>query len=202
MKLYYAPAACSLAVHIVAREAGLTFDLAKVDLGKQLTEDGEDYTQVNPKGYVPALRLDDGQVLTEVSVLVQYLADQKSELGLAPKVGTMARYRLLEWLNFVSSEIHKTFSPLWKPDTSEAAKQNAKDLLGKRFDYLAQSLGTKPYLMGEAFSVADAYLFTVLNWTNFHRIGLDRWPVLKDYLGRLGERPAVKEAMQAEVLLK
>ncbi len=201
MKLYYAPGACSLAAHIVAREAGLSFDLDKVDLGKKQTEGGEDYTKVNPKGYVPALRLDDGQILTEASIIVQYLADQKPQSGLAPKAGTMERYRLMEWLNFVSSEIHKSYGPLWKPDTPEAAKQSAKDLLGQRFDYLADTLGAKPYLMGDAFSVADAYLFTVLNWTHIHNIDLGKWPALKDYMARIGERPMVKEAMKTEGLL-
>lgn len=202
MKLYYAPGACSLAAHIVAREVGLSFDLDKVDLGTKQTAGGEDYTQVNPKGYVPALKLADGQILTEAAVIVQYLADQKPQSGLAPTAGTLERYRLMEWLNFISSEIHKTYGPLWKPDTPEATKQSAKDLLGQRFDYLVDTLGAQPYLMGEGFSVADAYLFTVLNWTNIHHIDLGKWPALKDYRARIGERPRVKEAMKAEGLLK
>ena len=202
MKLYYAPGACSLAPHIVMQEAHFKFDLEEVDLGKKVTAKGEDYTKVNPKGYVPALRLDDGQVLTEGVAIMQYLADQKPESGLAPKAGTMERYRLMEWLNFISTEIHKSFSPLWNPKTPEETKQNQRNLLGRRVDYLAAQLNGKQFLMGDKFSVADAYLFTVLNWTNMLKFDLGKWPVIKDYMARVAARPRVVETMKAEGLIK
>src|ERR671917_2942989 len=185
MKLYYAPGACSLAPHIVAREAGLRLDLEKVDLGKGRTENGAVFADINPKGYVPALALDDGEVLTEVSALVQYLADQAPQAGLAPAAGTIERYRLLEWLGFISTEIHKGFGPPWKPETPEATKAAAKANLAKRFAYLDQRLGRGPYLMGERFTVADAYLFTVTNWTNFHGLSLTEYPNLAAFMSRV-----------------
>jgi glutathione S-transferase len=202
MKLYYAPGACSLAPHIVAREAGLRLDLERVDLGRGKTEGGVTFADINPKGYVPALSLDNGEVLTEVSALVQYLADQAPQAGLAPAAGTIERYRLLEWLGFISTEIHKGFGPLWKPQTPEETKAAAKATLAKRFAYLDQRLGRGPYLMGERFTVADAYLFTVANWTNFHAIDLKPYPNLKAYMERVGARPKVREALVAEGLLK
>ena len=202
MKLYYAPGACSLAPHIVAREAGLRLDLERVDLARGKTEGGATFADINPKGYVPALSLDDGEVLTEVSALVQYLADQAPQAGLAPAAGTIERYRLLEWLGFISTEIHKGFGPLWKPETPEATKAAAKANLAKRFAYLDQRLGRGPYLMGERFTVADAYLFTVTNWTNFHGIDLTPYPNLKAYMERVGARPQVRQALAAEGLLK
>ena len=202
MKLYYASGACSLAPHIVAREAGLKIDLDKLDFATGKTESGETFAQVNPKGYVPALRLDNGEVLTEVATLVQYLADQKPESGLAPKAGTMERYRLQEWLTFVSTEIHKGFGPLWKPDTPEAMRDIVKANLAKRFAYLDQRLASRPFLTGERFTAADAYLFTVVNWTNFHDIDLKPYPNLAGFMQRVAARPAVQQALQAEGLLK
>jgi glutathione S-transferase len=202
MKLYYAPGACSLAPHIVAREAGLRLDLEKVDLGRGKTESGATFADINPKGYVPALSLDGGEVLTEASALVQYLADQAPQTGLAPAAGTLERYRLLEWLGFISTEIHKGFGPLWNPQTPEAAKAIARNNLGKRFAWLDQRLARGPYLMGERFTVADAYLFTVTNWTNIHAIDLKPYPNLKAYMERVGARPKVREALVAEGLLK
>jgi glutathione S-transferase len=202
MKLYYAPGACSLAPHIVAREAGLRLDLERVDLARGKIEGGATFADINPKGYVPALSLDNGEVLTEVSALVQYLADQAPQAGLAPAAGTIERYRLLEWLGFISTEIHKGFGPLWKPETPEATKAAAKANLAKRFAYLDQRLGRGPYLMGERFTVADAYLFTVTNWTNFHGIDLTPYPNLKAYMERVGARPQVRQALAAEGLLK
>jgi glutathione S-transferase len=202
MKLYYAPAACSLAPHIVAREGGLKIDLEKVDLAAKKTATGEDFGKINPKGYVPALRLDNGEVLTEAATLVQYLADQAPQSGLAPANGTMERYRLQEWLTFVSSEIHKGFGPLWKPDTPEATKETARANLAKRFAYLDEQFAKRPYLTGERFTAADAYLFTVVNWTNFHKIDLKPYPNLKAFMDRVAARPAVREAMQVEGLLK
>src|SRR5688572_24566372 len=202
MKLYYAPAACSLAPHIVAREAGLKIDLDKLNFATGKTEGGEDFAKVNPKGYVPALRLDNGEVLTEVATLVQYLADQAPQSGLAPANGTMARYRLQEWLTFISTEIHKGFGPLWNPQIPDAAKEIAKANLAKRFAYLDQHFASRPYLTGERFTAADAYLFTVVNWTNFHKIDIAPYANLKAFMDRVAARPAVKQAMQAEGLLK
>ena len=202
MKLYYAPAACSLAPHIVAREAGLRLDLDKLDFATRKTESGEDFSAVNPKGYVPALRLDSGEVLTEVATLVQYLADQAPQSGLAPAAGPIERYRLQEWLTFVSTEIHKGFGPLWKPDTPEAMKDIVRANLAKRFAWLDGELAKRPYLTGERFTAADAYLFTVVNWTNFHKIDLSPYPNLKAFMDRVAARPAVRQALQAEGLLK
>jgi glutathione S-transferase len=202
MKLYFAPGACSMAPHIVLREAAYTFDLEGVDLATKQTASGEDYTRINPKGYVPALRLDNGEVLTEVAVVLQYLADQKPESGLAPKTGTMERYRLMEWLNFVSSEIHKQFAPFFNPKITAEWKANQLDLLGRRFDYLTERLTGKSYVMGNQLTVADAYLFTVLSWSALLKVDLGKWPRLQDYITRMADRPAVKEAMSAEGLRK
>ena len=200
MKLYYAPGACSLAVHIVLREAGYKFELDRVDFGAEKTAGGEYFFKVNPKGYVPALKLNDGQVLTEAAVISQYLADQKPESGLAPEAGTMERYHLLEWLNFISAEIHKSFGPLWRPNTPEQTRQDQKDLLGKRFDYIAEQLKDKQYLSGDKFTVADAYLFTVLNWTGLLKMDLSKWPILETYMSRIAARVPVQEALKAEGL--
>lgn len=202
MKLYYAPGACSLAPHIVAREAGLKLDLDKLDFATRKTEGGEDFAAVNPKGYVPALRLDSGEVLTEVATLVQYLADQAPQAGLAPAAGTIERYRLQEWITFVSTEIHKGFGPLWNPAMPEAAKEIAKANLAKRFAWLDGELANRSYLTGERFTAADAYLFTVVNWVNIHKIDLSPYPNLKAFMDRVAARPAVRQALQAEGLLK
>ncbi len=202
MKLYFSPGACSLSPHIVLREAGLAFDLVKVDLKSKKLADGGDYLQVNPKGYVPLLELDNGQRLSEGPAIVQYLADQKPETGLAPKAGTMERYHLQEWLNFLSSEVHKQFSPLFNPAASEDWKQAVRGNLARRFDWLAPQLAARPYLMGDRFTVADAYLFTLLNWCSFTGVDLGRWPALKEYHARVGARPKVREALKAEGLAK
>ncbi len=202
MKLYYSPGACSLAAHIVLRETGSKFETEKVDLKTKRTSTGADYSRINPKGYVPALELDNGQVLTEAGTVIQYIADAKNELNLVPEYGTLERYRLMEWINFISSEIHKAFGPLFKPDTPEATKQNQKTMLAKRFDYLAEQLKGKQYLMGETFTVADAYLFTVLNWTAPMQIDLAPWPILQTYMARVATRPAVNDALKAEGLVK
>ncbi len=202
MKLYFSPGACSLSPHIVLREAGLAFDLVKVDLKSKKLADGGDYLQVNPKGYVPLLELDNGQRLSEGPAIVQYLADQKPETGLAPKAGTMERYRLQEWLNFLSSEVHKQFSPLFNPAASEDWKQAVRGNLARRFDWLAPQLAARPYLMGDRFTVADAYLFTLLNWCSFTGVDLGRWPALKEYHARVAARPKVREALKAEGLAK
>ncbi len=201
-KLYYSPGACSLAPHIALREAGLPFELEKVDLGKKLTEKGEDFNRINPKGYVPALRLDGGELLTEVAVILQYVADRKPEAGLAPKAGTLERYRLMEWLNFIASEIHKQVGALFHPKISGEWKESQMALASRRLEYVADALARSPYLTGDSFTVADAYLFTTLNWCNYLKLDLGRWPRLKAYVDRVAARPAVKEAMKAEGLLR
>lgn len=202
MKLYYSPGACSLSPHIVSREAGLTVDLKKVNLKDKTIDGGGDFRQVNPKGYVPALEADNGQVLTEGPAIVQYLADQKPDSGLAPKAGSFERYKLQEWLNFITTEIHKGFSPLFKPNTPDDYKKIVKENLAARFDWLDKQLAGKDFLTGKAFTVADAYLFTVLRWTEPTRIDMSRWPNLVAYLARVAARPKVKEALKAEGLLK
>jgi glutathione S-transferase len=165
MKLYYTPGACSLSPHIVLREAGLDFDLEQVDLRSKQTKSGADFRAVNPKGSVPALQLDNGEVLTEGAVMVQYLADQQPAAKLAPPAGSWERVRLQEWLNYIASELHKGFSPLFNPKASEEWKQIVKANLAQRFAYLAKSLDGKKFLMGDGFTVADAYLFTILSWS-------------------------------------
>ena len=201
MKLYFTPGACSLAPHIVLREAGFTFDLDKVDIATKQTARGEDYTKINPKGYVPAIRLDDGQILTEVAVILQYLADQKPESGLAPRPGTMERYRLMEWLNFLASEIHKQFGPLFNPKVAPDWKTELMNLLSRRFDYLEESLKGKKYLMGDTFTVADAYLFTVSNWAKFVGLDLSPYGNVAAFMARVAERPKVQQALKAEGLV-
>jgi glutathione S-transferase len=201
MKLYYSPGACSLATHIVLREAGMKFDLEKVDLAAKKTEGGEDYLSINPKGYVPALKLDDGTVLTEVGVILQHVADSRPRRGLAPKPKTPERYKLMEWLNFTATEIHKGLSDFFNPNMTPEWRQAKLDRLGKRLDFLEKALGANQYLMGE-FSVADAYLFTVLRWTDRHQIDLARWPNVQAFRARIAERNTVKKAMKTEGLGK
>ena len=202
MKLYFSPGACSLSPRIALLEAGLPFTTQKVDTKTKLLDGGGDFWAINSKGYVPTLELDNGQVLTEGPAIVQYIADQNPESGLAPKAGTMERYRLQEWLNFITSEIHKGFSPLFDPTLTPEVKQVFKDKLGKRFDWLTTQLTGKQYLLGETFTVADGYLFTVLNWCQWVDIDLAKWPMLKDYQARVSARPKVQEALKAEGLIK
>jgi glutathione S-transferase len=202
MQLYYSPGACSLASHITLREAGLPVELKKADTKTKKLEDGSDYFAVNSKGSVPALRLDDGQVLTEGPAILQYLADQKPESKLAPKAGTLERYRLLEWLNFITSEVHKSFSPLFNPAADAAVKQYTTQNLEKKFDWINKQLAGKQYLTGDQFTIADAYLFVVVNWSNFVGIDLGRWPALKAFQDRVAARPKVQEALAAEGLQK
>ena len=201
MKLYYAPGACSLSPHIVARELGLPIQLQKVNTKDKSMEGGGDFWKVNARGYVPVLELDNGERLTEGPAIVQYLADQKPESGLAPKAGTLERYRLQEWLNFLTSEVHKQFSPLFKPNTPEDYKPIAKENLANRFNWLNDQLAGKDYLTGKQFTVADAYLFVLLNWTKPTQIDLAKWPNLQAFQKRVGSRPKVKEAMQEEGLI-
>ena len=202
MKLYYSPGACSLSPHIVLNEAGLPYTTEKVDLKSKKTESGADFTTINAKGAVPALVLDDGSVLTEGAAIVQYLADQKPQSGLAPPAGTMPRYRLIGLLNYIASEVHKNFSPLFNPRAAADWKAAAIANLESRFTWLSGYLGDKKYLLGDTFSVADAYLFTVLGWTAKVGIDLGKWPVLAAYHATIAQRPKVQEAMRAEGLLK
>ena len=199
MKLYYSPGACSLSPHIVAREAGIAIELEKVDLKAKKTASGEDFAKLNPKGYVPALRLDDGSVLTEGPAIVQYLADQKPASGLAPAAGSKERYQLTEWLAFLNSEVHKTWSGLWKAGADRAP---IEEKLNPRLDYVNARLESRPYLMGERFSAADAYLFTLLNWGQWTKVDVSRWPALQRFVDRVKSRPKVQEALHAEGLAK
>ncbi|MGA2839473.1 MAG: glutathione transferase GstA [Steroidobacteraceae bacterium] len=201
MKLFYTPGACSLSPHIVLLEAGLPFTMEKVDLKTKKTEKGSDFTTINSKGAVPALQLDDGRVLTEGSAVVQYLADQKPDLGLAPRAGSFERYQLVELLNYIASELHKGFSPLFNPSISADWKTAVLANLDKKFQWLTTYLGTKNYLMGDTFTVADAYLFTVLSWSSHVGIDLAKYHVLTAYLARVGHRPKVQEALKAEGLI-
>jgi glutathione S-transferase len=200
MKLYYKPGVCSLATHIVLRELDLPFEMEAVDLATRKTTSGGDYLRVNPLGYVPALELDDGTVLIENAAILQYLADSKPAAGLAPAAGTMDRYRLIAWLSFVSSEVHKQFSPFFNPRTPAEWKEVLVARLKTRFEYLARHLQNNAYLMGERFTVADSYLFTVLRWAERFQVDLSPWPALTHYLDRIAKRPAVQAALKAEGL--
>jgi glutathione S-transferase len=204
MKLYYSPGACSLSPHIVAVEAGIALELVRVNLGKtpHTTASGADFSAVNPNGYVPVLELDDGQWLTEGPAIVQYLADQKPERALVPAAGTLARARLQSWLNFISTELHKTYSPwLFHAEYGEQAQTVARGKLAHRLSFVDRHLATEgPFLMGESFTAADAYLFTVVGWSKMVNVDLSDFPALRTYLERVGARPAVREAIQAEGL--
>jgi glutathione S-transferase len=198
MKLYYAPSTCSLSPHIVLCELAAPFVLVRVDNRRKVTEDGRDFLTINPKGYVAALELNDGHILTEGPAILLYLADLDPQKNLAPAVGSWERIRLQEWLAFINSEIHAGLAPLFNTALPEAAKVIFREKIFKRFDYLESSLERDHHLMGEHFSVADAYLFTVLGWCRFFDIGLDPWPALAAYVERVGARPAVQAALDAE----
>lgn len=201
MKLYYATNSCSLSPHIIANEAGISLDLEKVNITKapHLMEAGQDFAEINPKGYVPALRLDDGSLLTEGLAIALYLADRAPQSGLAPAEGTPERYRLLEWLTFISSELHKAYSPwLFHPELGETAQQAARAKIADRLALIEKHLATNAYLLGERFSAADAYAFTVIGWSKWTRVDLTPYPRLRDYLQRIAARPHVREAMRAE----
>lgn len=202
MKLYYFPGACSLSPHIVLLEAGLPYTLEKIDFATKKTSSGVDYLTINSKGAVPTLQLDDGRLLTEGPAIVQYLADLKPESGLAPRAGSFERYQLMEILNYITSEVHKGFVPLFNPDASAESQAAAKVALGKRFDWLSGYLGNKTFAMGNTFTVADTYLFTVLSWTGHVKIDLTPWPVLTAYQSRIAQRPKVQQALKEEGLLK
>ena len=202
MKLYYSPGACSLSPHIVLREAGLAFEPVLASTKTHKLQDGTDYYGINPKGYVPLLELDNGERLTEGPAIVQYIADQVPAKKLAPTAGTMARYRLQEWLNFITSELHKSFSPLFNPAMPEEAKALYRTRLGDRFKWVDGQLAGKNYLMGQDFSVADAYLFVVAGWGKHVGVDISGLANLGAFMARVGARPAVQEALKAEGLLK
>ena len=199
MKLYYAPGACSQAAHIVLHEAGLEHSSEAVDLHAKRTETGADYGAINPKGAVPAIELAGGEILTENGAVMQYLGDLAGDSALLPGSG-IARYRVIEWLAYLGSDVHKSFGALWNPASGDDAKQAARDLVGKRFDYLEGKLAGQDYLTGSAMSVADPYLFAMLGWTGMHGIDLARWPNLTAFRERMLRRPTVQTVMQAEGL--
>ena len=199
MKLYFSPGACSFAPHLALREAGLSFELAQVDLRKHTLADGTDYYTIHPKGYVPILELDDGTRLTEVAVILQYIADRKPGT-LAPAFGSLERYRLMEWLNFIGSEIHKQFGPLWHPETPDVTKEKQRATLAQRFAIVEATLAKQPYLMGPNFTIADCYLHAILNWSGHLKVDLP--PALQEFQQRVAARPAVRAAREAEHTVK
>ena len=199
MKLYYTPGACSQAPHIALREAGLGFEPVKTDIRNKTIEDGTDYRTINPKGSVPALALESGDVLTENATILQYVGDQSGGRTLLPDNG-IRRYRVLEWLTYTSSELHKGFGPLWKGAPDEQ-KEVARQDLGRKFDFVQDKMGEGPFLTGDEFTVADAYLFVMLGWAGLHGIDLARWPGLTAYRDRVAARPAVRETLEVEGLL-
>jgi glutathione S-transferase len=201
MKLFFSPGACSLSPHIALREAGLDFTLERVDIRQKQTASGADFRTINPKGYVPALQLDNGAVLTEGPAIVQYIADLAPASKLAPAAGTLERYRVMEWLNYISSELHKNYGPLFNPAATDDMKAAARTNLSNRLGLVAEQLQGSEYLTGEQFTVADAYLFTVLNWSGFVKFSLADWPVLQQFCARVAARPAVQEAMRAEGMI-
>lgn len=201
MKFYFSPASCSLAPHIVLHELELPFSAVRVDLKTKESADG-DFIKINPKGYVPTIVLDSGEVLTEASVILQYLADQKPAAKLIPQAGSMQRYKAQEWLNYISTEIHKGFGILWNKKYSAETAAIATELLHKKFDFLNAHFKKSKFLMGDTYTVADAYLFTCLNWSHFLKMDLSKWTDLSSFIERIRERPAVQNALKAEGLLK
>ncbi len=200
MKLYYSPGACSQAPHILLHEIGLSHDSAKVDLKAKTVEGGDNFLAINPKGSVPVLELDSGEVLTENAVILQYLGDRSGLGEVLPPLGNFRRYRVLEWVNFITTELHKSFSPLFKPDASDETKAFFKKVIGERFDYVDKALGDGPFLMGDTLTLPDPYLFVMLGWGE-KMIGLDRWPNLKAFRARMMERPSVRQVLRFEGLL-
>lgn len=201
MKLYYSPNACSMSVHIVLNELGLLYEAVQVDLGThKLVKTGADYYKINPKGYVPAIELDDGSLLTEVAAILQYVADRKPQSQLLAAPGSMERYRTIEWLTFISSELHKSFGPLWNPNMPDAAKKIFIDKLNTRFELLDKHFAKNEFLMGNQFTVADAYAYTILNWKNFLNVDLSPYKNLEAYMQRLASRPSVRETQHTEKL--
>jgi len=202
MKLYYSPGACSLSPHIALLEAGLPYDLVKVDLRAKKLENGDDYLKVNPKGQVPALALDNGQVVTEGPVIVQMIADRAKDRNLAPPRDSEERYKLQEWLNYITSELHKNFGPMFSPVLTDDAKAFFKDRVMGKFKYVDSQLAGRDYLMGKQFTVADGYLFTMLSWAEHLKFNLSAMPNLLAYKARVGARPKVQEALTREGLMK
>lgn len=200
MKLYFSPGVCSLSPHIVLEESGLPFETEQVDLRKKTTASGADYSEINPKGYVPALVLDNGVLLTEGPAIVQYLADQVPDKQLAPANGTLARYQLQSWLTFIGTEVHKSFTPFFKPDSTPEMKDVARANLERRLGYINTELAGREYLLPEGYSVADIYLFVVLGWARLIKLDLTPWPQLQAFQARVGARPAVQRALKAEGL--
>ena len=201
MKLYYSPGACSLAPHIALEESGLPYELVRVDLRSHKLTNGKDYYAINPKGYVPVLEFEGGERLSEAAVVLQYIADRNPRT-LAPAYGTMERYHLNEWLNFIATEIHKQFGPLWHDETPEATQATQRATLAKRFALIDKTLAKQPYLTGDAFTIADAYLFTVVSWAGVLKVDLAPFPALRQFQARVAARPKVHAAMKAEHLIK
>jgi glutathione S-transferase len=202
MKLYYSKGACSQAAHIILHEAGLPHDSAAVNLRQKRLDDGSDYLRINPKGAVPALELDSGEVLTENAVVLQYIADHAGAFDLLPRPGEFQRYRVLEWLNFIATELHKGFAPLFNPAAGDEAKQLARDTISRKLDYVERQLGDRPYLLGDQFTLPDAYLFVILGWAGKMKIDLGGWPKLTDFRKRVAQRPAVRAVLEFEGLLE
>ncbi|MEY1636485.1 glutathione transferase GstA [Morganella morganii] len=201
MQLFYTPGSCALSPHIILRETGLDFSLVRVDLKAKKTENGDDYLKINPKGQVPALSISDSQLLTEGVAIVQYLADQKPDRKLIAPAGTMERYHQIEWLNYIASEVHKSYAPLFSPETPEDYRPIALRNLMNKFAYVDGVLAKSPYITGNSFTVADAYLFTVCGWAPHLKISLEPYPHLQAYLAKIAHRPHVQDAMEAEGLI-
>ncbi len=202
MKLYFSPASCAMSPHIVLNEAGFDYELERVDLKTKLTETGKDFNTINEQGAVPFLVLDNGETLTEGAAIVQYIADQKPSSGLAPAAGTLERARVQEWLNYISTEMHKAHVPLFKAEYPQESKQIALTNIKKAYEHVSKKLSGKQYVLGDKFTVADAYLFTVINWHNFINLDLSPWPILVEYQKRVSSRPAVQATMKREGLLE
>ena len=202
MKLYYSPGACSQAPHILLHELGLSHDAERVDLRAKTLEDGRSYLDINPKGAVPALELDSGDVLTENAVILQYLGDRSSVGEVLPPIGNFRRYRVLEWTNFITTELHKSFTPLFKPNAGEETKNFYRDVIGERLDYVDRALGDGPFLMGDTLTIPDPYLFVITGWAEKMLGGLDRWPNLRAFRERMLERPSVRNVLRFEGLLQ
>jgi glutathione S-transferase len=201
MKLYYSPGACSQAPHIVLHELGFDHDAEKVNLKSKTLEDGSSYLQINPKGAVPALEIDSGDVLTENAVILQYLGDRSSATEMFPPIGHFGRYRVLEWVNFITTELHKSFAPLFKDNAGDETKRFFIELIGQRLDYVEGQLGQGPFLCGDELTLADPYLFVITGWAE-KMIGLDRWPNLRAFRERMLERPSVLHVLRFEELLE
>ena len=201
MKLYYSPGACSQAPHILLHETGLSHEVAKVDLKAKTFDDGSDYLKVNPKGVVPALELENGEVLTENAVVLQFIGDRASLGETLPAIGNFRRYRVLEWVNFITTELHKAFGPLFSPEAGDEVKAFHKKLIGKKLDHVEKAIGDGPFLMGENLTLADPYLFVITGWAD-KMIGLDQWPNLKAFRERMMRRDSVRQVLKFEGLLK